>query len=73
MNTTKTCEECGNPIPAVRLEILPDTTTCVKHSQVKKHFVMPVYSHKTAPEMVVIEGDDIESIRLANRANERGR
>ena len=27
------CEFCGKPIPQERLEILPDTTTCVKCSQ----------------------------------------
>lgn len=28
--------KCGNEIPAERLEILPDTTTCVQCSSVQK-------------------------------------
>lgn len=30
------CEDCGQSIPAERLEILPDTTTCVGCSTVEK-------------------------------------
>jgi hypothetical protein len=73
MSNERKCEECGEIIPAERLEALPDTTTCVKHSHVKKHFVMPVYSHKTAPEMIIVNSDDKEAVRLAKRANRRGR
>ncbi|MBY0527264.1 MAG: TraR/DksA C4-type zinc finger protein [Gemmataceae bacterium] len=29
----RTCQRCGNDIPAERLEALPDTTICVKCSQ----------------------------------------
>jgi hypothetical protein len=69
----KLCEECGEVIPVERLEVLPDTTTCVKHSLVKKNVVMSVYSHKTAPETVIIDAEDRESVRLADRANRRAR
>jgi RNA polymerase-binding transcription factor DksA len=31
------CEYCGNPIPPERLEILPDTTTCVQCSQTQPY------------------------------------
>jgi hypothetical protein len=73
MSKERKCEECGEVIPAERLEVLPDTTTCVKHSHVKKHLVMPVYSHKTAPEMVIVDTENGEAVRLAKRANKRGR
>jgi hypothetical protein len=32
-----TCEFCGKEIPAARLKILPDTTTCVKCSQTRPY------------------------------------
>jgi hypothetical protein len=67
------CVNCGQPIPPERLEILPNTTTCVGCSTVKKNIVLPVYSHKTAPEMIVIPADDREAIRRAHRANQRSR
>ena len=31
------CEVCGKPIPEARLEALPDTLRCVKHSDTKAH------------------------------------
>src|SRR4030042_6313784 len=31
------CEFCGKPIPEERLEILPDTTTCVECSQTQPY------------------------------------
>ena len=31
------CEFCGKEIPAARLKILPDTTTCVKCSQTQPY------------------------------------
>ena len=31
------CDICGKEIPPERLEILPDTTTCVKCSQTKPY------------------------------------
>ncbi len=67
------CSECDREIPQARLEILPDTETCVRCSKVKKKTVFPVFSHKTAPEMVVIDSDDTESVRLAERAHHRER
>jgi hypothetical protein len=69
----KRCDVCDGAIPQERLEVLPDTTTCVKCSRVKKNIVMPVYSHKTAPEMIVIPSEDRESLRRAIRANNRSR
>lgn len=37
-NTEKVlCDICGKPIPPERIEILPDTTTCVQCSQTKPY------------------------------------
>jgi hypothetical protein len=67
------CEKCGKAIPSARLDILPDTQTCVGCSEVKAKVVYPVYSHKTAPEIIVVDGDNDEGLRLADRANQRAR
>ena len=34
MRTWKRCIHCGNVIPSERIKAMPDTTTCVKHSNV---------------------------------------
>ncbi len=73
MSEEKLCEECGNPIPAERLEVLPDTTTCVGCSREKKYVGFNSYSHKTAPELVVVDQEREEDLRRAERANRRGR
>lgn len=36
------CELCGKPIPAKRLEFLPDTTTCVNCSQTQPYSEMEI-------------------------------
>ncbi len=69
----KLCSKCDCVIPEERLEILPHTTTCVKCSKEKRKLVFHVYDHKTAPSLVVIDGNDREAIRLAKRANRRAR
>ena len=33
----KSCELCGAKIPSARLEILPETTTCVKCSETQPY------------------------------------
>jgi hypothetical protein len=67
------CEFCDNEIPQERLEVLPDTTTCVKCSKVRKNVCYPVFAHKTAPETVIIGAESGEEIRRARRANNRSR
>jgi len=69
----KFCKICGQQIPAERLEVLPDTETCVKHSNVKAKIGFAVYDHKTAPTMVMIDPEDTEAVRLARRAHNRER
>lgn len=70
---SRKCEECGVEIPVGRLQALPDTTTCIKHSTVTGKMAYTVYSHKTAPEIVIVDESDSEAIRLADRANRRAR
>lgn len=47
------CTECGTEIPMERLEILPDTKTCVKCSSVKP------YTEDTAG---IIDGADMRDM-----------
>jgi hypothetical protein len=67
------CEKCGTKIPKDRLKALPDTRTCVKCSDVKAKVAFTVYSHKTAPEIVFVDGNNDEGLRQADRADRRGR
>ena len=70
---TVLCKSCKKPIPALRLEILPETKECVACSKVVKPVGFMVYSHKTAPVLVTIEGDDHRAIETATKANARKR
>lgn len=63
---------CGADIPAIRLEILPDTTTCAACSTESARKAYMVFSHKTAPDLVVVP-DNPEAERIAKRAFQRAR
>lgn len=67
------CCKCNLPIPEERLEVLPHTKTCVLCSTEKAKAVFQVFDHKTAPSLVVIDGENHEAIRLAKRAHRRSR
>jgi hypothetical protein len=73
MKTQKTCRVCGTKIPKARLEALPNTETCVKHSTVKPYVGFQVFPHKTGGECVLIDPNNEESMRLAQRAHLRER
>jgi len=64
------CSNCGKEIPKERLECY---TTCIDCTNTKPHVVLPIYNHKTAPDLVIINGNNKESIRQAYRANRRAR
>jgi hypothetical protein len=72
---TRHCKVCGVEIPAERLEVLPDTETCTAHSLVKAKvgFMVSEFSKATAPALVMIDPEDKESLRLAQRAHHRAR
>lgn len=69
----RTCDCCGVVIPPARLEALPNTTTCVKCSRAVTFVGFMDWSHKTAPELVMVNGDDTENLRRAQRINARAR
>lgn len=63
--------DCGQPIPEIRLEL--GYTCCVNCSTEKKAVCFMVFSHKTAPELISVNGNKPEQIRQAHRANARSR
>jgi hypothetical protein len=73
MDTLKSCLVCGCVIPPARIEALPNTTRCIKCSNEKPFKGYMVFAHKTAPEIVCIPTEDVEAIRMADRANSRSR
>lgn len=74
-----TCEVCKEYILFARLEALPDTTTCEKHSKEGKYIGVPLFSHKTAPTVAMVKEDKSapdgkgEAVRMLMRGYKRGR
>jgi hypothetical protein len=60
------CSECGKKIPKIRLQVLPDTKTCVKCSQEEAHVGLTVSS-----EVVIV--DSAEAARLRELEKYDGR
>lgn len=67
------CEVCDIVIPAERMEALPNATRCVKHSDTARNKAFMVFGHKTGGEVTVVNGNNREAIRQAERANRRAR
>lgn len=65
------CAKCGIVIPSERLEVIPDTVHCVSCSTVKNHvgFMESTQSKGTASEIILVNGNDEEALRLARRAS----
>jgi RNA polymerase-binding transcription factor DksA len=69
------CRDCGDTISAERLEVFPDAEFCVKCSgrHTKKVVGFLVFGHKTGGELMMVNRNDKEKLRLAVRANRRSR
>lgn len=69
------CEKCGKEIPKERLEIFPDTKYCVNcvDDTLPQYKCYMVYSHKTAPQISIIDARNKEAERICDRANRRAR
>ena len=67
------CSTCGGTIPAERLAVLPDTTTCVACSAEQPIVGIMVFDHKTAPRLELIHPQNKEALRRAERFNQRAR
>ena len=65
----KHCKHCNNIIPLKRIELLPDTDTCVACSTVDKCSAVPVIHHKTGNEIQIVKDPEVaaEFHRLASR------
>jgi len=67
------CVICDKPIPAERLEALPNATKCVqcviKGGDVPVKVGHMVYNHKTAGEIEIVSRTQLEEI---NRMDPRG-
>jgi hypothetical protein len=71
METDMNCAVCKTQIPPERVEC--GFNTCINCSNTKKVIGYLCYSHKTAPEIVIIPSTDTESVRRANNAFNRKR
>lgn len=67
------CDTCNKYIPLIRLECIPDATTCVQHSREAGYVGVNVFAHKTAPEVVKVKGDNDEGLRRLWRGYHRSR
>ena len=73
---TMNCKYCQNSIPFDRLEFLNEFNrplVCINCSTEKRAVGFLSYSHKTAPELVVIPANNKEKIRRCQRVNRRAR
>lgn len=66
------CKVCRVEIPRARLKVLPETLTCVLHSDATKTEGIMEFGHKTAPGLVILPKDK-EAKRKALRAFRRAR
>jgi hypothetical protein len=69
----RSCFKCKTNIPAERLEVLPDTHTCVKCSGVQKYVGVMSWEHKTAPTLVYVRPENKEAVETLKRFITRAR
>lgn len=62
---------CGEVTPPERLEL--GLGTCIKHASNSKKVGFMVYGHKTAGEVVILDGKNSEHVRQAERTYRRER
>jgi len=69
----RTCVRCKSFIPHSRLDVLPDTHTCVSCSGVQKYVGAMVYDHKTAGRVEFVRPENKEAVQTLIRFVNRGR
>lgn len=69
----RTCVRCKTIIPVTRLEVLPDTQTCVGCSGVQKYVGAMVYDHKTAGRLEFVRPENKQALNTLIRFVNRGR
>ena len=70
---TRTCIKCKTIIPRDRLEVLPDTHTCVGCSGVQKYVGAMIFDHKTAPRLAYIRPENKQAVETLKRFINRSR
>jgi hypothetical protein len=66
----KYCKICGEAIPEGRIKALPNTETCVEHSDVNKKLGFAVITGKdTYTELDIVEPDTYEELKKLERKN----
>ena len=69
----RTCARCKSFIPQSRLNVLPDTHTCVGCSGVQKYVGAMVYDDKTAGRLEFVRPENKEAVHTLRRFVNRGR
>lgn len=67
------CFRCKCVIPNTRLEVLPDTHTCVECSGVRKYVGAMIWTSKTTPELVYVRPENTEAVETLKREYNRAR
>ena len=65
------CPVCDVIVPEERVEL--GFYNCIKHSMAKPKVGFMVFSHKTAPEIAIVDSSNKEGLRQAIRAFNRER
>lgn len=69
----RNCFRCKQIIPMERLEVLPDTQTCVSCSGVQKYVGAMVFDHKTAPRLAYVRPENKQAVETLKRFVKRAR
>lgn len=69
----RTCFRCKAVIPKSRLDVLPDTQTCVQCSGVQKYVGAMVFDHKTAGRLEFVRPENKEAVEALKRFVNRAR
>lgn len=69
----RTCARCKTVIPYDRLDVLPDTQTCVGCSGVQKYVGAMVFDHKTAGRLEFVRPENTEAVHALKRFVQRAR
>jgi len=70
---SRTCARCKQMIGAERLEILPDTHTCVNCSGVQKYVGAMIFDHKTAGRLEFVRPENAQAVETLKRFVNRAR
>jgi hypothetical protein len=69
----RSCVRCKTRIPQARLDILPDTHTCVQCSTVQRYVGCNIYTSKTTPELFYVRPENSTAVETHRREYRRAR